>query len=159
MSKKTGWFIFFVVVFGILGYFRESFFVYLNVIIYEKYYHSVSEAPFPHIMNVFRKFSYETLYQSKYIFTVLWVGIFFLANFFAVKKLTSSSSLQKTLIYVYATLLLLTALSMSYGYFFNNGVIDDEYTLSRWLMGIAQSPIICLLLLASEKLYNKTISS
>lgn len=159
MSKKIWWFIFFLVLFGTIGYFREFFFVYLNVIIYEKYYHSVSDAPFPDVMNIFRKFSYETLYYSKYVFTILWVGVFFLANFSAVKKLSSNSSLSKILIYAYTILLLLTVLSMAYGYLFNNGVIDDEYTLSRWLMGIAQSPIICLLLLASEKLYNKTISS
>jgi len=159
MNKKFWRLIFFIVLFGTLGYFREFFFVYLNVIIYEKYYRSVSEAPFPEIMNVFRKFSYETLYYSKYVFTILWVSVFFLDNFFAVKKLSSNSSLSKILIYAYAILLLLTAMSMTYGYFLNNGIIDDEYTLSRWLMGIAQSPIICLLLLASEKLYSKTISS
>jgi hypothetical protein len=53
----------------------------------------------------------------------------------------------------------LAALSMIYGYFVNGRLQDDEYTLSRWLMGIAQSPIICLILLASEKLYQKTTSS
>jgi hypothetical protein len=47
---------------------------------------------------------------------------------------------------------------MVYGYFVH-GVLDkDEYTLSRWLMGIAQSPIICLILTASEQLYKKSFN-
>lgn len=159
MNKRIWWFIFFIVLFGVLGYFREFFFVHLNIILFEKYYHSTSEAPFPEIMNVFRNFSFETLYYSKYPFTVLWVSVFFLANFFALKKLSSTIQLTKFLIYAYGVMFALVALSYIYGYFFNNGVIDDEYTLSRWLMGIAQSPIICLLLLASEKLYNKSFQS
>ena len=53
----------------------------------------------------------------------------------------------------------LAGLSMIYGYFINGRLQDDEYTVSRWLMGIAQSPIICLILIASEKLYNKSFQS
>ncbi|MDP3146184.1 MAG: hypothetical protein Q8N66_12305 [Bacteroidota bacterium] len=48
---------------------------------------------------------------------------------------------------------------MIYGYFVNGRLQDDEYTVSRWLLGIAQSPIICLILIASEKLYPKSIKS
>ncbi|MBL7918146.1 MAG: hypothetical protein JNM96_07090 [Bacteroidia bacterium] len=41
---------------------------------------------------------------------------------------------------------------MLYGYFVNNRLQDDEYTLSRWLVGIAQSPLIIIILVASYKL-------
>ncbi|MBX3165641.1 MAG: hypothetical protein KF900_14285 [Bacteroidetes bacterium] len=159
MNKKIWQMVLFVFAFAVLGYCREFFFVHLNVILFEKYYNRISDAPFPEIMNVFRRFSYETLYYSKYVFTVVWVSIFFLVNFFALKKLSASPRLTKFLVYAYAAMFALAASSFVYGYFFNNGIIDDEYTLSRWLMGIAQSPVICLLLLASEKLYNKSFQS
>lgn len=154
--NKTRWFIVFLFLFAFLGFTREFFFVHLNVIMFEKYYHHPSEAPFPEIMNVFRVFSYDTLYYSKYFYTLIWTLFYFLANFFALKKLTRSVLLLKVLKYTYLLILAVAAISMTYGYLVHQRLQDDEYTLSRWLMGVAQSPIICLILLASEKLYNKS---
>ena len=74
-------------------------------------------------------------------------------------KLTAGKYLSKILVYSYLILFMLAGLSLLAGYFINGRLQDDEYTLSRWLMGIAQSPIICLILLASEKLYHKTTLS
>jgi hypothetical protein len=41
---------------------------------------------------------------------------------------------------------------MAYAFFISKQLADEEYTLSRWLLGAAQSPVVCLFLLASEKL-------
>lgn len=157
--KKTKWLILFFLVFAVLGYLREFFFVHLNVIMYEKYYNTTSVLAVPHILDVFRSFSYDTLYYSKYLYTFISVLLFFTASYFTLKKLTGSSYLPRLLCYAYVVMLLLAGLSMLYGYFVNNRLQDDEYTLSRWLMGIAQSPIICLILVASEKLYYKSFQS
>jgi len=155
---KTKWIFFLLFLFWALGYVREFFFVHLNNIMYEKYYGHTS-LPIPTIMNFFNKFSYETLYFSKYFFTVFWVLLFFVMNYLAIKKLSTEKKLPAFLIYSYLVLLFLAAISMLYGYFVKQRLQDDEYTLSRWLFGIAQSPIICLILLASEKLYLKTNKS
>ena len=154
--SKTKSLIAFIFLFALLGYIREFFFVHLNIIMFEKYYNSKTDAPFPEIMNVFRSFSYDTLYYSKYAYTALWVLIYFFANFYALKTLSHTNFLRRVLLYTYLVMIVIAALSMAYGYFLNNRLQDDEYTLSRWLMGIAQSPIICLILLASENLYNKS---
>ncbi|MBL7912865.1 MAG: hypothetical protein JNJ41_17510 [Bacteroidia bacterium] len=77
----------------------------------------------------------------------------------ALKHLTEKKILLKFLVYSYLILLSLAAIAMTYGYFINGHLQDDEYTLSRWLLGIAQSPIICLILIASEKLYPKSTTS
>lgn len=155
--NKGWWIIVLLVLFAFIGYAREFFFVHLNVILFEKYYHSSSEAPFPEIMNVFRGFSYDTLYYSKYFFTAFWVSVYFLVSNLALKRLSNTPILRSFLKYTYLVILGIAALSMGYGYFIHQRLQDDEYTLSRWLMGIAQSPIICLILLASEKLYNKSL--
>ena len=157
--NKIRWLIVALLLFVTLGYFREFFFVHLNIIMFEKYYNSVSPVQPPAIMNVFRGFSYDTLYYSKYIYTLLWTLVFFGANFFALKKLTDTPYFIKLLFYAYLLMLSLAFISMVYGYFVNGRLQDDEYTLSRWLLGIAQSPIICLILVASEKLYNKSFQS
>ncbi len=156
--KLANQFFLFLFIFLCLGYFREFFFVQMNNILYQKYYNTETTLPVASIMSIFRRYSYSTLYYSKYVFTILWVIIFYLANFFALKKL-ANVPLTKYLNYSYVFMLVLGAISMAYGSIVNNRLQDDEYTLSRWLMGIAQSPIICLILLASEKLYNKSTTS
>lgn len=155
---KFKWLIFFLVLFWILGYMREFFFVHLNNIMYEKYYGHTT-MPVPGIMSIFTRFTYASLYYSKYIYTIVSVAVFFLANYLALKKLSTEKKLPRFLTYSYLVLLFLAALSMVYGYFINDRLQDDEYTLSRWLLGVAQSPIICLILLASEKLYYKSFNS
>jgi hypothetical protein len=144
----------FVAIFALLGYFREFFFVNLNNILYQQYYHRPSGLPVPAIMKFFLRFNYDTLYYLKYPLTVMSTFIFFTANYFAVKTFIANAFFLKILMITYAGMMVLAALSMAYGYLVYNSLQHDEYTLSRWLMGIAQSPIICLILLASEKLYN-----
>jgi hypothetical protein len=125
-----------------------------------KYYKSTTGTlKVPAVMQVFESFEYATLYYSKYMFTALWAFIFFLANFFAVRSLTHNRQLTRLVVYAYIAICVTAAISMVYGSFVKNRLQDDEYTLSRWLLGIAQSPIICLILLASEKLYYKTTAN
>jgi len=126
---------------------------------YRKYYAMTTSLEVPAIMRPFENFSYNTLYYSKYPYTLAWTFLFFICSYFTLKKLTGNTLVLKFLAYTYAALLLLAGLSMVYGYFANQSLQNDEYTLSRWLLGIAQSPIICLILLASEKLYNKSFQS
>jgi hypothetical protein len=152
---KIKWVFFFLFLFWLLGYFREFFFVNLNNIMYLKYYGHTT-LPIPSVMSVFNSFSYGTLYFSKYFFTIIWMSLFFFINYFAVKKIGTEKKMTRYLLYAYAVLLILAGISTAYGYFIKNRLSDDEYTISRWLIGIAQSPIICLILLASEKLYHKT---
>jgi hypothetical protein len=125
---------------------------------FQKYYNH-TDLPIPTVMEPFNSFSYKTLYYSKYIFSILWIAIFFYANYLAIKNLCDQKILLKFLIYSYILLLTLAAVAMIYGYFVNGRLQDDEYTVSRWLLGIAQSPIICLILIASEKLYPKSTKS
>ena len=58
-------------------------------------------------------------------------------------------------IYIYVLLLVLSGISMAYNYLINNQLAGDEYTFSRWLMGIAESPLVAFFMIASSKLYNK----
>jgi hypothetical protein len=109
---KIKWFVLVFLLFAGLGYLREFFFVNLNVILFEKYYHSVSPVPVPSVMDIFRQFSYASLYYSKYLYTLIWVLIFFGASLLSLKKLTRTPFLIRLLVYIYGLLLLLAALSM-----------------------------------------------
>lgn len=150
----------FILLFGISGYLRERFFEHLNIILASVYrgtneYAIVHQSP-PSLMKPFLNWSYPTLYYSKYIFTLFWVIVFWTISIFALKKLSHSLKLKGFLHKSYLAMLATAAISMLMGYLINDNLENDEYTFSRWLLGIAQSPLICLILLASEKLYLKT---
>lgn len=118
------------------------------------YYHNSSSMPVPGIMKGFMDWPYDTLYYSKYGFTLLCTALYFALSYWALKRLTGRGFFTRVLSYSYLAFFLLSGLSMLYGYFVKQRLNDEEYTLSRWLMGVLQSPIICLILLASEKLYK-----
>ncbi len=155
-SQKFKFILLFVLLFCLIGYLREFIFVHYNNVMYQLYYHTDSNLKTPKWLQFLFNISYENLYYFKYPLTVLFAFIFFSLNFYSVKKLSSSHSNHKYVIYAYAVMVLIAALSMAYAYLFTKNLADDEYTLSRWLLGVAQSPIICLFLLASEKLMHKS---
>lgn len=160
MKNKKLFFLFFLILFGVAGYLRERFFEHMNVILASVYrgtneYENIHQE-IPTLLSPLMNWSYPTLYYSKYPFTLLWTGLFFLISHFVLKIFTSESQFLKWLKYSYLILLVLAACSMLIGYFMSGTLKNDEYTFSRWLLGIAQSPIICLILLASSKLYSKT---
>jgi uncharacterized membrane-anchored protein YitT (DUF2179 family) len=158
-SRKSKYLIFFLA-FGVLGYLRERFFVHLNIIMTGIYRGTDEYAKLhleiPTLMLPFSKLSYEVLYFSKYLYTLIWVSLFFFLSHLSLRHLSSSKKILKFLTYSYLILLILAGISMAYGYFINYRLKDDEYTFSRWLMGIAQSPLICLFMLAAEKLLKKS---
>ncbi len=151
--------VFYLVLFAAAGYIREFFFVQINVILFSKFYNSPPVLPTPYIMRPFTHLAYETLYYSKYLFTVLSVVAFYLLNRLALKKMSGSAVILKTLNWSYILISLMAVISMAYGVLINKRVDDDEYTLSRWFMGIVQSPLICLILLASQKLFTSNNSA
>ena len=154
--NKIFWFIFFFFLFAASGYCREFFFVKYNLIMYEIYFHTKDEhSPTPPVMLFFTTLSYARLYYLKYFFTVFFVSVFFAMNYFAIKIFSKNTATKKLFFVVYGIVFVIAVLSMAYGYFINDRLQNDEYTLSRWLMGVAQSPVICLILLASEKLNLK----
>ena len=156
--KKVLPYIVFLLLFAALGFIREFFFVNLNLVMYLLYYPQESPVPVPDIMKGFMKMDYDTLYYSKYLYTLICTLLYFALSYAAVKKLLKEKIFLKLLLVSYSAFFVVAALSMVYGYFFKQRLADDEYTLSRWLMGVLQSPIICLILVASEPLYKSSIN-
>lgn len=131
---------------------REFMFVHYNNVMYQVYYHSDSHLETPGFLQFLFQVPYATLYYFKYPMTVVFAAAFFLVNLWAVKILSSDARTKKFVWYTYGVMLCLAAASMAYAFFISKQLADEEYTLSRWLLGAAQSPVVCLFLLASEKL-------
>ncbi|HQQ95524.1 MAG TPA: hypothetical protein PLQ93_13300 [Bacteroidia bacterium] len=146
----------FILFFALLGYAREFFFVHLNNVLFMLYYQREAEMPVPAVMRWAQDFSYERLYYSKYLFTLLCTLIYYLLSLWTLKKLALGRFFERVLSWTYLLFIVLSAFSMAYAWFVKERLNAEEYTLSRWLMGVLQSPIICLILLAAEPLYQST---
>jgi hypothetical protein len=155
LKNKYLIFIFFGLAFVIIGVWREFFFIMINNFMTIKYYGQPSKIPIPDYMMFINNLDYTTLYYSKYPLTVLSFLIFYGLSYWCLKSLTKDKNLLKWLTYSYLLLLLLSTVSMLWAYFVKVRLQDDEYTFSRWLMGIAQSPLVVLFLLAASKLLEK----
>ena len=145
---------FFIALFAFLGFSREFVFVNINSQLYTLYYHH-STYTLPYSLSLLSDCSYSTLYFLKYPLTCVYFIAFLLTGFFAVKVICGSKKNAKWVIYIYALLLVLSGISMAYNYLVNNQWSGDEYSFSRWLMGIAQSPLVAFFTIASSKLFNK----
>lgn len=147
-------YIVFIGVFAILGFSREFLFVNINSQLYSLYYHN-SNYSLPPGLAFLQTFDYSALYYLKYPLTVVCFLAYFFTSFFAVKLICIHKKNALWVIYIYVILLVLSGISMAFNYFINNQLAGDEYTFSRWLMGIAQSPLVAFFTIASSKLYNK----
>lgn len=144
----------FVSLFAILGFSREFVFVNINSRLYSLFYNH-NDYLLPNSLSYFNQFDYNTLYYIKYPLTVLYFLAYFFTSYFTIKQLSGHKKIAQSVIYIYLILLALASISMTYNYFINEQLDGDEYTFSRWLMGIAQSPLVAFFILASSKLYDK----
>lgn len=152
--KNSYKYILFIALFAILGFSREFLFVNTNNQLFKLYYHR-DDIKIPNSLDFITHFQYSTLYYLKYVFTILYFLAYLFTSFFAVKYICQNKKNAMWIIYIYAILLLLSGISMTYNYVINNQLNGDEYTFSRWLMGIAQSPLVAFFTIASSTLYNK----
>ena len=152
--KNSLKYIFFITIFALLGFSREFLFVNTNNQLYKLYYRH-EDIKIPESLDFITHFQYSTLYYLKYLFTIIYFLAYLLTSYFAVKHICLNKKNTQWVIYIYAILLVLSGISMAYNYLINNQLNGDEYTFSRWLMGIGQSPLVAFFIIASSKLYNK----
>ena len=138
----------FVAAFGLLGYYREYFFGNYNNVMYFMY-NGDTTVPVRADFHMFLSLSYKTVYYLKYVFTIAFFAAFFTLSYLSIKVFTGDKKILKWFTYSYLLLLLLSSVLMLWTYFFGTNFESNEYSVSRWLMSIAQSPLPALFFIAS----------
>ena len=151
LKNNTFLLLFFVAAFGLLGYYREYFFGNYNNVMYFMY-NGDTTVPVRADFHMFLSLSYKTVYYLKYVFTVVFFAAFFTLSYLSIKAFTGDKKILKWFTYSYLLLLLLSSVLMLWTYFFRTNFESDEYSVSRWLMSIAQSPLPALFFIATAKL-------
>ena len=152
--KQAVKYIIFIALFAALGFSREFLFVNINTQLYKLYY-GHSSLPLPDSLNFLADVEYSRLYYSKFGLTIAFYLAYLGVSLLAIKLTVNDKKITKWVIYIYLLLLILAGLSMLYNYIANNQLDGDEYTFSRWLLGIAQSPLVAFFMIASAALYRK----
>lgn len=144
----------FLSIFAFLGFSREFLFVNINNQLYKLYY-GHSETTIPIAIRFIESIDYSTLYYLKYPLTVACFLAYYFTTLYATKLICQDKKYSNWVTYIYALLLILAAITMTYNYLINNQLSGEEYTFSRWLMGIAQSPLVAFFIIAAGTLYKK----
>jgi hypothetical protein len=151
LKNKYFLFVVFCILFGALGLYREYFFGNYNNLMYFMY-NGDTTVPVRPDFYIFLNLPYKTVYYLKYVFTVVFFAAFFMLSYFSVKLLIDDKKILKWFTYSYLLLLLLSSVLMLWTYFFRANFESDEYSVSRWLMSIAQSPLPALFFIATSRL-------
>lgn len=152
--KQAVKYIIFIALFAVLGFSREFLFVNINNQLYKLYY-GHSSLPLPDSLRFLADIEYSQLYYSKFGLTIAFYLAYLGVSLLAIKLIVNDKKITRGVIYIYLLLLILAGLSMLYNYVANNQLDGDEYTFSRWLLGIAQSPLVAFFMIASAALYRK----
>jgi|GEM_PF-278648 len=147
-------YILFISLFALLGFSREFLFVNINNQLYKLYY-GHSSLPLPDSLGFIAGIDYSTLYYSKFALTMVFYLAYLATTLLAIRLTVNDKKITRWTIYIYLLLLILAGLSMLYNYLANNRIDGEEYTFSRWLLGIAQSPLVAFFMIASATLYKK----
>ena len=140
--------------FAFLGFSKEFLFVNINNQLYKTYYKN-NDIIISKSLTFLSKYSYETLYYSKYPLTILYYILYFIVSFYSVKIICDNKKITIWIVYIYSLLFTLSSITMLYNYVINNQLSGEEYTFSRWLMGIAESPLVAFFTISTSALYSK----
>jgi len=138
-----------IILFVAVGFLRDAVFININSQLYKLYFKNYAFT-LPNWLTYFNAWPYMKLYYFKYFLTVTFIILYFLLTALSVKLFTGDTKNIKWVFYAYAIVLILSLLSFSIGYFFNN--FSKGYLFARNLLGLLQSPFITMLIIPALKL-------
>jgi hypothetical protein len=153
--KKIIWFISIACFILILGYYRDFVFKSVNALIQSYELNKVYSTP--PSLSFFENFDYYALIKIKWILTLLFSLFYLAVSIISIKILFENNNYLRITIGVYIALALVSAIFMTTGYFFP-GISHNMYSFSRYLMGMAQSPIVLMILIPAFKISEKESS-
>ncbi|MGZ3863618.1 MAG: hypothetical protein ACXVPN_09365 [Bacteroidia bacterium] len=145
---------FFVLALLFLGFFREYVFIWINAILYNKYIPVArfDTAPIRPEFEFLTNYSYNTLYTIKWFITAVFLLAFWLTQKKLLMALFSEKKTNRWLGVMYLSLLLLAGISFFAGWVI--GYIHEGYRFSRIFMGLAESPVPCMILIPLTYFYK-----
>jgi hypothetical protein len=131
------------------GYIRDYVFKSINALM--KAWDFDMEYIMPPALRFFENMEYETIEQSKWILTLFFTLVYLAITMLTLKIIFPQRSWFRISAYTYGAIILISALLMGIG-FVAPSQAESMYGFSRYLMGLAQSPIVLMVLIPALKL-------
>lgn len=132
-----------------LSFLRESVFENLNAHMWYLYYHS-DKSYLPSYLSFLKQFSYNQLYWLKWALTIFFSLLFLVFSCLLMMLVFKEKKFIRWTIYSYLAIILVAAIAYLGGVLFNNA--GNGYTISRFFMGLVQSPFLLIFLIPAFKL-------
>jgi hypothetical protein len=131
------------------GYYRDSVFKNINALIKAKDFDM--DYSMPGSLHFLQNYNYDTLLNVKWLLTFLFSAIYFLITFVTVKVLFGNKKYGMLTFIAYLAVVSISILLIFTGYIFP-ALSEKMYEFARYLMGMAQSPIILMVLIPAFKI-------
>jgi len=142
-----------LILFTGMGFLRDFLFVNINAHLY--FLNGRSGESMTHsFFGFLNQWSFAQVYYVKYPLTFLFVLTNFALSWWILQQLFSDRNQLRWLLRIYLALGFLAAISFGIG--FLAGKPEEGYAYSRIVMGILQSPVAALVLVASRPLYTQS---
>jgi hypothetical protein len=133
------------------GYLRDFIFKKINALLQAWDHNMDYDMPSP--MAFLANWQYDSVLSLKWLLTFVFWGIYLFISLITVKLFFRRNLYIKITLGVFVGVLLISGIFMGLG-FLIKPISEKMYEFTRYLMGIAQSPIIIMILLPVFKLYN-----
>lgn len=134
------------------GYLRDSIFKTINALL--RSWDLDQDYFLPPFLSFLENYEYETLENLKWLLTLLFSLIYLLISIGAIKLFFNNSKYIKIAIFTYIGIIFISGIFILIGLVFSSTTLK-MYEFSRYLMGMAQSPIVLMILIPTFKLSEK----
>jgi hypothetical protein len=149
-NKKEIWLVIaIIIIYVVLGFFRDAVFMNINSQLYKLYFKNY-EYTFPNWLSFLSDWPYMRLYYFKYVLTAIFIAVYFAMCYVSILFFTYKKSNIKWVLIAYGGILIISALFYVGGLFVGN--FEKGYSFARTLAGLLQSPFITMVLIPALKL-------
>jgi hypothetical protein len=135
-----------------IGYYRDFIFKSINALL--KAWDAEMDYSLSPSLHFLENYEYDTLVNIKWGLTLFFTLIYLLISLLSIKILFDKKKYLIITLGMYGCILLLSIILIGIGYCFTS-LSEKMYEFVRYLMGIAQSPIVLMLLIPIFKLSEK----
>jgi hypothetical protein len=134
------------------GYLRDFIFKKINALL-QAWDHDLDYS-LPDFLSFLNNYQYDTIVNIKWGLTCLFWVIYLVISLITIKWLFNKKRYIQITIAVYSGILILSALFICLGFIFPTASYK-MYEFARYLMGMAQSPVILMILIPAFSIYEK----
>lgn len=135
-----------------LGYYRDFVFIDINARL-KALDHNIAYTLSPSLQFL-ENYTYNTLLNFKWLLTLLFSAAYLALTILTIQLIFKNKKHNHIILIVYAGLTLISMLFIGTGLLFEK-TSGTMYEIARYLMGMAQSPIILMILIPAIKLSEK----